>query len=152
MDDTKDVILNGSRYQIARMDAAVGSWLLFKLIDSMRKIFAGVEQDGQQQAPQDLDQSQKEAAANAMISGMLMTLEKDEFAKVQREALKVVGQYAAVGEKEVLLPVLMANGGFAVPTLRSDIVSVVTLTSNSLYFNLSPFFLGDGLKGIFPQV
>jgi hypothetical protein len=151
MEDTKDVVLNGNRYQIARMDAAVGSWLLFRLIDSIRKIFADAEQDGEQPTAQELDQAQKEAAANAMISGMLMTLEKDEFSKVQREALRVVGQYAAVGEKEVVLPVLMANGAFAVPALRNDIVAVVTLTSSSLYFNLSPFFLGDGLKGMFPQ-
>ena len=151
MGDTKDVVLNGNRYQIARMDAAVGSWFLFRLIDSIRKIFADAEQDGEQPAAQELDQAQKEAAANAMISGMLMTLEKDEFSKVQREALRVVGQYAAVGEKEVVLPVLMANGAFAVPALRNDIVAVVTLTSSSLYFNLSPFFLGDGLKGMFPQ-
>lgn len=151
MDDTKDVVLNGSRYQISRMDAAVGSWLLFKLMDALRKIFAG-EQAGEQPEPQELEQNQKEAAANAMISAMLMTLEKDEFTKVQREALKVVGQYAAVGEKEVLLPVLMQNGSFAVPALKKDIVSVVTLTSGSLYFNLSPFFLGDGLKDIFSPV
>jgi hypothetical protein len=150
MDDTKDIVLNGSRYQISRMDAAVGSWLLFRLIDSIRKIFADGDQT-EQQPVQELDQSQKEAAANAMISGMLMTLDKDDFVKVQREALKVVGQYAAIGEKEVVLPVLMASGGFAVPALKNDIVSTVQLTSSSLYFNLSPFFLGDGLKGIFPQ-
>lgn len=147
MDDTKDLVLNGNRYQITRMDAAVGSWLLFKLMDTMRKIFAEVEPNGQQ--PQELGTEQKESAAYAMISAMLMTLDKDDFGKVQREALKVVGQYAAVGEKEVLLPVLMANGSFAVHALKNDIVSVVNLTSGSLYFNLSPFFLEDGLKGIF---
>lgn len=152
MDDTKDIVLNGSRYQIARMDAAVGSWLLYKLMDAMRKIFTGVEQDGQQQPVQEMEQNQKEQAANAMISAMLMTLDKDDFTKVQREALKVVGQYASVGEKEVLLPVLMNNGTFAVPALRNDIVSVVNLTAGSLYFNLSPFFLGDGLKGMFSPV
>ena len=150
MDDTKDLVLNGSRYQISRMDAAVGSWLLFRLMDSMRKIFA--DTDGTQPEPQEVAPDQKEQAAHAMISAMLMTLEKDDFVKVQREALKVCGQYAAVGEKEVVLPVLMASGGFAVPALKNDIVSVVTLTSGSLYFNLSPFFLGDGLKGMFSPV
>lgn len=151
MDDTKDIIVNGGRYQVSRMDAVTGSWLLFKLIDSMRRIFT----DGNAGEPteaQELDSEQKEAATNAMISGMLMTLDKDEFIRVQREALKVVGQYAAVGEKEVILPVLMANGTFAVPSLKSDIVSVIALTSGSLNFNLSPFFLGDGLKDIFPRV
>lgn len=151
MDDTKDLILNENRYQISRMDAATGSWLLFKLMDSMRKIFADVEQDGNALSVETTDK-QKEAAASALISAMLMTLPKDEFVQVQREALRVVGQFTAIGEKEVVLPVLMANGTFAVPALRNDIVSVVTLTSSALYFNLSPFFLGNGFKAILPQI
>jgi septum formation topological specificity factor MinE len=84
-----------------------------------------------------------------LIQGMLMTLDKGLFDQVQREALNVVGQYTAIGEKEVVLPVLMANGTVAIPELRNDIVSIVQLTSQSLYFNLSPFFLGDGLKDMF---
>jgi hypothetical protein len=145
--NTKDVVIGGTRYQISRMNAATGSWLLFKLLDSLRKIMEGVEQNGQQ--PVDISDDQKEQAANALVQGMLMTLDKDLFEQVQREALRVVGVYTAVGEKEVILPVLMANGTFAVPQLKNDIVGVVTLTSGSLYFNLSPFFLGNGLKDIF---
>jgi septum formation topological specificity factor MinE len=145
--ETKDVVVGGARYQISRMNAAVGSWLLFKLLDSLRKIMEGVEQNGQQ--PMEISLEQKEQAANALVQGMLMTLDKDLFEQVQHEALKVVGQYTAIGEKETVLPVLMMNGTFAIPQLRNDIVSVVTLTSNALFFNLSPFFLGDGLKDIF---
>jgi septum formation topological specificity factor MinE len=146
--NTKDVTLGVSRYRIARMNASTGSWLLFKLLDSLRKIMADGSQDTQS-APQEIGTEQREQAANALIQGMLMTLDKGLFDQVQREALNVVGQYTAIGEKEVVLPVLMANGTVAIPELRNDIVSIVQLTSQSLYFNLSPFFLGDGLKDMF---
>jgi septum formation topological specificity factor MinE len=146
--NTKDVTLGVSRYRISRMNASTGSWLLFKLLDSLRKIMADGSQD-MQSAPQEIGTEQREQAANALIQGMLMTLDKGLFDQVQREALNVVGQYTAIGEKEVVLPVLMANGTVAIPELRNDIVSIVQLTSQSLYFNLSPFFLGDGLKDMF---
>jgi septum formation topological specificity factor MinE len=146
--NTKDVALGVSRYRISRMNASTGSWLLFKLLDSLRKIMADGSQDTQS-APQEIGTEQREQAANALIQGMLMTLDKGLFDQVQREALNVVGQYTAIGEKEVVLPVLMANGTVAIPELRNDIVSIVQLTSQSLYFNLSPFFLGDGLKDMF---
>jgi septum formation topological specificity factor MinE len=146
--NTKDVTLGVSRYRISRMNASTGSWLLFKLLDSLRKIMTDGSQDTQS-APQEIGTEQREQAANALIQGMLMTLDKGLFDQVQREALNVVGQYTAIGEKEVVLPVLMANGTVAIPELRNDIVSIVQLTSQSLYFNLSPFFLGDGLKDMF---
>ena len=52
MDETKDIVLNANRYQVSRMDAAVGSWLLFKLMDALRKIFAEGNQEEQPQATQ----------------------------------------------------------------------------------------------------
>lgn len=148
---TTDVVIGRNRYQIAQMNAAVGSWLLFKLIDSLRKIAGDIaQQNGQVNVEeQPAFDEQKEAAAHALIQAMLMTLDRQLFEDVQREALKVCGQYALVGEKETVLPVLMANGSFAIPELKSDIQTVVTLTSAALYFNLSPFFLGDGLKNLF---
>lgn len=146
---SKEVVVGGSRYQITRMNAAVGSWLLFKLIDSLRKLFAqnSTEQDTSPPIVEE-DVSRREAATRALIQGMLMTLDRDLFEQVQREALRVVGQYAMVGEKEVVLPILMGNGNFAVPELKSDIVAVVALTSHSLYYNLSPFFLAGGLDNV----
>jgi hypothetical protein len=146
--DTRDIVVGGSRYQIKRMDAAVGSWLLFKLIDSLRKLFSQNSTEPDVKVEEETELSKREAATRALIQGMLMTLDRDLFEQVQREALKVVGQYALVGEKEVVLPVMMPNGTFATPVLKSDIVTVVMLTSHSLYFNLSPFFLTGGFDNI----
>jgi septum formation topological specificity factor MinE len=147
--ETKDVIVNNNRYQLRRMNAAVGSWLLFKLIDSLRKIMAQNSLEDSTPEPQtEQDRTQKEQAAQALIQGMLMTLDRNLFEQVQQEALRVVGQYTAVGEEEVVLSVLMANGTFAIPELKTDISTVVVLTSHSLFFNLSPFFLTGGLNNI----
>jgi hypothetical protein len=146
--DTRDVVIGPNRYQISRMNAQVGSWLLFKLMDALRKIASDVNQDGA--APdREPNEQEKEAAANGLITAMLMTLDRELFEQVQREALKVCGQYTMVGEREVILPVLMANGSLAVPDLKNDIAGVVALTSNALHYNLSPFFLGNGLNQMF---
>src|SRR5215469_17322472 len=93
--DTKDVVIGRNRYQISRMSAAVGSWLLFKLIDSLRKIMEGMDTSNTQPEAEDTSMEQKEQAANALIQSMLMTLDQDLFSKVQREALRVCGQYTA---------------------------------------------------------
>lgn len=146
--DTKDVVVNEKRYQISRLNADVGSWLIFQLIDSLRKVFASNNEPEAVANVSEPDEKQKELAAQALINGMLMTLDRGLFKEVQREALKVCGQYTAIGEKEVVLPVLMANGTFAIPDLKNDIPSVISLTSHSLYFNLSPFFLGGGLNNL----
>jgi hypothetical protein len=148
--DTREFVVNGARYQVGRMNAAVGSWLLFKLIDSIRRIFAqnSASSDGVQPVQEEQSLVKREAATHALIQGMLMTLDRDLFEQVQREALRVVGQYAMVGEKEVVLPVLMGNGNLASVELKNDISTVVLLTSRSLYFNLSPFFLSGGLERI----
>ena len=150
VEDTEDVVVNGNRYQISRMNAAVGSWLLFKLIDSLRKLFSdnSVEQTPGT-AIQETDDTHKAQAAHALVQAMLMTLDRNLFEQVQKEALKVVGQYAAVGEQEVVLPVVTANG--LIPVLRNDIAGVVALTSHALYFNLSPFFLTGGLSTVLPM-
>jgi hypothetical protein len=150
MDDaTKELVVNESRYQISRMDAAVGSWLLFKLMDALRKLFAAQNSEPDTtQGQEETNLVKREAATHALIQGMLMTLDREVFEQVQREALRVVGQFAMVGEKEVVLPVLMANGTFASMKLKNDISTVVILMSRSLYFNLSPFFLRGGLDTI----
>jgi hypothetical protein len=148
----KDVIVNQKRYQISKMKADIGSWLLFKLIDSLRKIMqADTTNEPVQEQVEQTDEQKKiaaEGAANAAIKVMLMNLDEELFAKVQKHALGVCGQYAAVGEEEVVLPVLMANGTFAIPELATDIQTVVFLTSQSLFANLSPFFLNGGFNNL----
>lgn len=150
----KDVVIGENRYAIQNMDAEIGSWLLFKLINSLRNIM-NTPTDETVNAPvaavEQTDEQKKiagEGATNAAIQLMLMNLDEDLFKAVQRHALRVCSKYAAVGNEEVLLPVLMQNGKFAVPELNYDIKTVVSLTSQSLFANLSPFFLNGGFSNL----
>ena len=147
----KDTVVNGKRFQISRMQADTGSWLLFKLMDALRKIMQAENNDQPEpiQPAVELTAEQKtaaaEAAANAAIQVMLMNLDEELFAKVQRHALNVCGEYSAVGPDEVIVPLLKADGKFANFQFSTDISTVVALTSQSLYANLSPFFLNGGI-------
>lgn len=87
-----------------------------------------------------------EAAASGAIQNMLMNLDEELFIKVQKHALSVCSRFDAIGDKEILLPVLMANGKIAIPDLQTNIQVVSALTSQSLFANLSPFFLEEGFK------
>ena len=152
----KDVVISGKRYQIAKMQSDLGSWLLFKLMNALREIMK--QETGEQEtepAPQpvvELTEEEKkkanEAAANAAIQVMLMNLDQDLFGKIQKIALGVCGEYTAVGPEEVVIPVLKPDGKFANYALSTDITTVAALTSQSIFANLSPFFLNGGMANI----
>jgi len=150
----KDTVINNKRFQISKMQSETGSWLLFKLIDALRKIMKS-ESGEMEISPEpviELTDEQKtaaaEAAANAAIQVMLMNLDEDLFGRIQKHALNVCGEYTAVGPDETIIPVLTATGKFANYALSTDIPTIAALTSQALYANLSPFFLNGGMNGM----
>ena len=153
MEATKDVVIGDSRYQISRVDAETGSFLLYQILAALRKAIAeGGEEEPAQQEQIQLSPEEKEKqtseATGAMIQNVLMNVDRVMFGKIQRDALSVCKQYTAIGENETLLPVLMANGKIAIPALKNDIQTLVTLTQKSLEFNLLPFFSNGGFKAV----
>lgn len=146
----KEPTIGGKTYQISKMSSETGSFLLFKLIDSLRKIMQAETGDQVNQPEVELTPEEKktaiEAAASGAIQNMLMNLDEELFIKVQKHALSVCSRFDAIGDKEILLPVLMANGKIAIPDLQTNIQVVSALTSQSLFANLSPFFLEEGFK------
>lgn len=144
-----DLVIKDKRYQITQMSAKTGSFLLSRLMDSLRQVMAdATETETKEQ--QELTPAEREAmtmaAAKAGIEYMLMKLDEKMFEIVQRHALSVCGQFGALGEQEVVLPVIKFDGSFAIPELAFDTTTVMGLTSQSLYLNLSPFFLESGSK------
>jgi hypothetical protein len=153
MEATKDVVIGDSRYQISRVDAETGSFLLYQILAALRKAIAeGGEEEPAQQEQIELSPEEKEKqtseATGAMIQNVLMSVDRVMFGKIQRDALSVCKQYTAIGENETLLPVLMANGKIAIPDLKNDIQALVSLTQHSLHFNLLPFFSNGGFKAV----
>jgi hypothetical protein len=154
MEATKETVIGSSRFQISRVDSETGSFLLFQLLASLRKVMKEDDENDEpnkqerpkpELSPED-QVKQTEDAVSAMIQSMLMNVDRVMFGKIQRDALSVCGQFTAVGETETILPVLMANGKIAIPSLKTDIQTTVALTQQSLHFNLLPFFLSGGFK------
>ena len=153
MNPTKEVVISGSRFQISRVDAETGSFLLFQTLASLRKLMQNETNDQPvEQTKVELtseEEAQKaEDATEAMVQSMLENVDRNMFGQIQRYALSVCGQYSAVGETEVVLPVLMANGKVAIPSLKTDIQALVSLTKSCLVFNLLPFFQNGGFKAL----
>jgi len=154
IEETKDVVIGDKRYRIGRVSSDVGSYLLFQVIASIRAEMAKHTGDEPEQAEPESEKSEKEKrkevenATRGMIQNMLMSLDQEPFSRIQKHALSVCGQYTAIGEVETILPLVMATGKIAIPSLKYDIQTVVALTSESLFFNLSPFFSNGGFQAI----
>jgi len=152
MDATKEVVVGNSRYQISRVDAETGSFLLYQVLASLRKEMQGDKEESEPQQMVELSPEEKvkqvEGATSAMIQSLLMNADRSMFGRIQRDALSCCGQFTAIGETEAVLPVLMASGKIAIPALKNDIQTLVTLTQKSLEFNLLPFFSNGGFKQV----
>lgn len=145
MEAIKDIEIGSHTYMIAKMDADSGSWLLMRLMGQLQKAISEMPSSAEvtEQATEETQDT-----AQAAIQFLLMNLDQDTFKTVQRHALNVCYRYETVGNAPKPLPVIMTNGRFCYKDLNFDIQSVMRLTSESLFANLSPFFSKDGLKAM----
>src|ERR1017187_10377339 len=132
---TKDVEIDGKRYQIVRMNPLVGSWVASELFTRM--LPSGIEAQFMAEVNKSgaLDQSgiMKLPASRSQM-GM------EDFIKLQIQCLLVCRWYDAVTGKDIATPVMTAEGQFVMPGLQDDVVSVLALSLHSLFFNVQPFF------------
>jgi len=128
----KEITLNGSVYQINRMTASNGSWILAQVITKMLPVAmeTGFSSSGMQ-LPSNRSQ-----------------LNEQEFQNIQHHCLRVCSRYEPQGDTRVAQPILFADGRFAFKDLEYDLVTVTALTVHALVFNLSPFFDAGALKPI----
>lgn len=137
-----DIEVNGTRYQLGRMDPRTGSQVLAKLITCLSKMASSSEN------AEESETSTTEPEPEKLIQLLFMNLQDEAFTFVQDKALASVNCYRQVGEGLVTLPV-MKNGNIAVPELSDDLDAVMQLTSQALFINLSPFFTKAGLARLF---
>ncbi|HLH04947.1 MAG TPA: hypothetical protein VKX25_19420 [Bryobacteraceae bacterium] len=131
---TKDVEVKGARYQIGRLTARDGSWILLQLTPKISKAMQQVRED------------EPDTFALAFISSVIEEIaqtDEDTFRRIQEHALTVCRRY----EKDnVPMPVFLAGRGFAIKELEYDLVAVMALTCHALIFNLAPFFTEGGFQ------
>ena len=132
MDATKDVEINGVRYQIGRMTAKAGSWVA-------TQIFTKV-------LPSAIEGQMNKLGLDSLPQGRA-TMTEEEFSNLQDHCLMVCRRYELVGNIDTALPIMPRPGFWAIKELEYDLLTVVALTVHALVFNISPFFDGDALKG-----
>jgi hypothetical protein len=149
METIKEITIKEQNYRICKLSAKSGSWLLMQLMGKMIKIMEELANTGSPNPEVnnvlEQDKNKAEESAHAAIQFMLMNLEEDTFAKVQNHALSVCYRLENAGSVPVPMPVIMNDGRFAIKELEFDIETVMSLTSQSLFANLAPFFSKNGL-------
>src|SRR5579862_5528303 len=122
MQATKEVTLGETVYQIGRMTARDGSWILAELLTKMLPAFVESQFSG--------------------LPGGRPQISEEEFQNIQGHALAVVRRI----EKGIPMPIFVRPNTWAVKELEYDLVAVMTLTVHALAFNLSPFFAEAGFS------
>lgn len=136
MDSVKELEINGRTYQIAGFDARTGSKLLARLMARFIKMGSEAASDNSPVTVSEVPADQAENP-NALLQFLLLNLSDVDFDYVQTHALAVVTRLE--GDSNAPLPITR-NGVITPKDLKDDIATIMQLTSESLFANLSPFF------------
>ena len=128
---TKTVEVDGQRYLIRRLPANVGSFILAR-VSAASAGSATVFETG----------AQDMGSVVMMFASFLRALSFDDFTFIQNHCLAVVArlEIAVPGAPEAPMPIVTDSGVFAIPEISEDLPLVMSLTIQSLLFNLSDFF------------
>ena len=139
----KDVEITGRTFRIKKFDARTGSFMLLKITGLLAPLFKNVElnklKDVKEVSDVNLD-----AFNISGIMSQLGGLSEDDFTYVQDKCLQVCGEMLPAG----FVPILNANGTFAVQGLEEDTMTVLALTAHVLIFNVKGFFSGSPLASL----
>lgn len=148
MEDTKVISIKEQSFQIARMSprtaCLIRNWLLFSFSEYMQSHL----NDAPTESPT-MEKDPQEKAENVVGLMWLLSsnfLSEETLTRVQTHCLKVCAY-----RDEALsgyLPVTMTDGRWAASSVMAekDAVGVDTLITESLKFNLSPFFVEGASK------
>lgn len=146
----KETVIGAMTFRIRKFDASTGSWLLMTLMGEMQKTMSDLPTSDKPSTELTDEQkvSAEENAAIGAIQFLLMNLDEEKFTKIQIKALDVCDEQKILGEKEVWIPVLTGKR-ISSFELQTDIGTMLSLTTQALFANLSPFFSKNGLSQIF---
>jgi tail assembly chaperone len=126
MEDSKDVEVKGVKYQVGRLKARHGSWILAQVLT---KMLPGVLE-------------RAFAKQGAKLAAGRSDMSEEEFTSIQGHALAVCRRYDKAG---LPMPVFVQPDRWAVKDLEFDLTTVMALTVHALTFNLGSFFAEGGL-------
>jgi len=143
----KEVQIGAYTFRIRKFDASTGSWLLMSLMGEMQKAISDMPTTTSDSESAPSTASEENAAIGA-IQFLLMNLDEEKFVRVQSKALEVCDEQKMMNDREVWLPFLTGKR-ISNPEFQNDISTTLSLTSQSLFANLSPFFSKSGLSSVF---
>lgn len=126
---TKITEIKGVKYRLGKLDARSASYLAVKAAAVLAPaVSAGNDKN-----------------ALNRIAASLPSLPRQEFDEIQTMILRTVVKLDDVDGKLLPEPVLREDGHFVDPEMNYDVVTVMGLTAQALFFNIGDFFGEAGL-------
>ena len=125
------VELDGQTFVIRRMLPEVGSFI------TTRILLAAADQVGQ---------AAKDGTLFSAFAAFLRGLDFEAFKELQRNCLGVVDRMEQLPgiPTPTPMPIISVDGSWAAPDVAADLQLVLSLTTQSLMFNVSDFFAQSG--------
>ena len=130
----KDILLGENHYRVGKMTARDGSWVAMQfasyVLPSAAQSAAGM------------------VGANLpSMPNRSRTMTEAEFHNIQDHCLAVCTRKRVEPTGvEVFYPLIHDSGRWNFPDLETDVVSIMVLTLQALWFNVSPFFENGALQ------
>lgn len=125
---TKIVELEGVKYRLSKLDARSASYLAVKSAAIIAPAFAGEGDVGVED-----------------VVKTLPHIPRKDFEEMQTMLLSVCAKLNDIEGQLLPEPILMADGSFVDDDMAYDVKTVISLTVNSLIFNVGSFFQEGGL-------
>jgi hypothetical protein len=138
----KEVTINGQRYQLRKLLPDAGSYIYMKMMGAL--LSAAAESNTPPKDP-DLDETKPSEDDKARMLCSLafmrgMTYEDMKFA--QRQCMQTTSRVEpSPSGSDIVIPIMNDSGRWAIPEVAEDIALVNAITTESLVFSLSSFFL-----------
>ncbi|MFT8350030.1 phage tail assembly chaperone [Clostridium saccharoperbutylacetonicum] len=126
----KNIEVDGRKFRLKKMDARTASYILFtKGLSLITPLLKNIKFDS-------IDNFQISDLDISLLSDALNNISEKDFRFIQDNALQTVYEILDAGEA----PVLNANGSWGINDIAFNGALIMTLTIQSLYFNIKGFF------------
>ncbi len=145
---TKNVEIDGTKYQIRRFLPDVGSYLLMRIIGAGIKTDAGDATNsasGKEVVRGEVPGGEDLARA-VIFAAFLRGLDFETHCFVQAQCLAVCARLE--GPDGLPMPIVNAAGVWAIHEIKDDTPLVLRLETEALVFNFTDFFAGGGLNAL----
>lgn len=144
MEKTKFIDYKNRTFVVRKFDALTASYIAFVLFGLLK----GAALPGKARRDEAQEQEGAASADGTALSSAITQLDEKTFRGIQLKCLRVTSERRSINGAEVDEPVIKADGTFLKDEDAYDLGLVITITVNSLLFNVQDFFDGglDGLK------